>query len=569
MSISLYDKEREYKDRVSKKFMVILNYYFEDYFDQNPEEASTLGLKRYDHKIKDYSDEAYAKEIELNKDTKKKLRMVNPYNLSIDEHADFLLLQSRCDRAIFDYENHIDYRTNQPQLYLPTNGIYCLLFRTMKDSDRLRNIALRLNQVPRLIEQAKTNLKNPPRLWTETTISHLKAVKHFFAELSNVEIINNAAKANPGLGNELVEANKICLAALEDYDRFLNVDLIERSAGEFCIGRQAFDFYLSNDHFLEYTSGYLNELGYELFSKTLSDIKVLSLRIDKKKSHEAVISELEAQYAPPEKLMNTYSQLVKRTKAFVIDNDLISFPKEEEVNIIETPDYFRDIIPFAAYYTLGPYEESSIGQFWVTPVTENDPENQRQLLMDGHNLYRLPSVVLHETYPGHHLQFMIAKEALFKDNISTIRRATVSNLFCEGWALYCEQMMGELGYYSDQQKLLMLKQRLWRATRVILDTELHTGRRSYEEAVAFMVAKLNMSEKFARAEVTRYTMNPTQPLTYELGRRLINQIRDKEKIRLREDFSLKQFHDKLLSKGTLPIKIIAELVFNQKVEVLK
>lgn len=568
MVISLCEKKREYKERISKKFMVILNYYFEDYFDQNPEEASSLGLSRHDAQIKDYSNEAYDKELQLNLDTKKKLRMINPYNLSIEEHADFVLLNSRLDAFIYNHENLPQARKNNPMLYLPIDGIYSLLFRTMKESTRLNKIISRLSQVQRLIDQAKQNLDNPPRIWTETTIKQLKYVIQFFNKLPEFDVIKNSEKDNAELVNSLKEVNKTCIAALNDYDRFLNVELIEKSHGVFCIGRQALDFYLKNNHFLEHASGYINELGYKLIDKTESDIESFTSHIDKTKKPEEILKEIEDDFIPADKLLNTYKQLVDKTRLFVIDNDLVTFPEGETLDVIETPEYFRDIMPFAAYFTLGVYDESNTGQFWVTPVNEEDKEKELQLLKDGHNINRLPSIVLHESYPGHHLQFKIAKKVLFADGISTMRRVVFNNFFIEGWALYCEQMMGEYGFYSEKQNIMMLKQRLWRDVRIVLDIELHTGRKSFEEAVAFMMNKLNMSESFARAEVTRYTMTPTQPMSYEIGRRLINQLRDKEKIRLRDDFSIKDFHDKLLSKGPLPIKILEELLFNQKVEVL-
>lgn len=569
MTNLLHEKERDYKDRISKKFMVILNYYFEDYFSQNPEEASELGLNRYDNLLKDYSDEAYEKELNLNLEIQKKLKFINPYNLTLDEHADYLLLSSRVNRFIFDHENLPEHRRVRPDHYLPLKGVYTLLFRTMKDADRLTAVTSRLSTVPRLIDQAKKNLKNPPALWTNVTINRLNSVKNFIKNIPDIDIIKQAASNNAALGNGLVDATIKALEALDDYDRFLNVELIEKAHGEFCIGRQAFDFYLTNDHFLTYTSGYLNELGYELFSKTISDLNALAIQIDKNKSFESLVMELESHYTPAEKLLETYKQTTNRTKEFVIDNQVVSLPENETIKVIETPNYFREIIPFAAYHCLGPYEPSNTGHFWVTPVTEEDEEKKRQLLMDGHNLYRIPVTVLHEAYPGHHLQLMTAKKVLFGDDISTMRRATHNTIFIEGWAMYCEQMMSELAFFSDQQKLLMLKNRLWRAARVIIDTELHTGRRSFDESIAFLVNKLNMSEKHARAEVIRYTLTPTQPLSYELGRRLINQLRDKEKIKLRENFSLKEFHDKLLSKGSLPVKLIEELTFHQKIEVMR
>ena len=568
MSSLIFEKERELKDRISKKFMVVLNYYFEDYFAHNPEEASTLGLNRHDRELKNYSDEAYEKEVQFNKDVRKKLKFINPYNLTLEEHLDYILLQSRTERFLYDHENLPQHRKHCPQLYLPIGAIYPLLLRTMKDTDRINAIVSRLSLVPRLINQAKANLDNPPKIWTQNTIDRLKSVKDFFKNLPNIDVVKKAAESTPDITDKLLNANNACLKALEEYDRFLNVELMERSNGEFCIGRQAFDFYLKNDHFLDYTSGYLNELGYELINKASGDISGMAAQIDKDKPEAELIKEIEEDYVPADKLIETYTQLTERTKNFVIDNDIVTLPKEEELNVIPTPEYFRSIIPFAAYYTLGPYEESNIGQFWVTPVTEQDEAKRTQMLKDGHNLHRLPSIVLHESYPGHHVQIMREKEVVFGDEISTMRRATHNSLLLEGWALYCEQMMGELGFYSDKQKLMMHKQKLWRSARVVLDIELHTGRKSFDEAVLFMVTKLGMSEEFARAEVTRYTMSPTYQLSYEIGRRLINQIRDKEKIKLGNDFSLKQFHDKLLSKGSLPIKLIEESIFNQKVEVL-
>lgn len=568
MSISLYEKERQVKERISKKFMVALNYYFEDYFPQNPEEASWLGINYHDKKTKDYSDAAYEKEIEFNRETKKRLRMINPYYLTLEEHADLILLKSRLEKALFWHENLPQERKNNPLVYIPIKGIQCMLFRTMKPDERLASITARLKAAPILVEQAKQNLINPPEIWTETAISQLKSVKKFFEQLPDAGIIKESAKDFPESGNKLVEANKICLAALEEYEKYLSVELIEKSHGEYCIGRQAFDFLLTNNHFLEHTSGYLNELGYELMKKAQSDMEALSVRIDKNKSLEQLFEEIESIIPAPDKLLDTYKSLSESTLNFVKDNDIVSFVEDEELQIVETPEYFRDIMPFAAYFCLGPYDKKNVGQFWVTPVIETDENIVQELLKNGHCINKLPAIILHEGYPGHHHQLMYSKQNLFKDKVSSMRRATFNTMFIEGWALYCEQMMAEKGFFNEQQELLMLKQRLWRAARVVIDVELHTGRMSFEEAVGFMVSKLNMSDKFARAEVTRYTMSPTQPLSYEIGRRLINQIRDKEKSKLGSNFSLKQFHDKLLSKGAIPLKLIDELEFSQKVEVL-
>lgn len=569
MIFSIHDKPREHKTDVSKKFMVVLNYYFEDYFEYNPEFASTLGIKYHDKLLKDYSDKAYEKEIDLNKNTQRKLKLINPYNLTEEEHVDYLLLKILIEKTLFEHENLPQKRHTLPQLYFPTEGIYALFMKTLTERERLEALLGRLSSIPRLVNQAKENLQNPPRLWTDTAIEQMPGIIQFISHIPEMDCVKNPPEKLKEMAGHVVKANEEAVAALEDLHRYFQVELVEKSHGEFCIGRQALDFLLAHEHFIEYTSGYLNELGYDLMAKAESDMKALAARIDKTKTFETIIAEMETEIPEKENLLAAYQDQVEKTRQFVIENDIMTLPDGEELTVIDTPKYFRSIIPLAAYYALGPYEELRKGEFWVTPIEEDDPEKARQQLMRGHNLNLIPSISLHEGYPGHHAQLMTAKKAILEDRASAVRSIYHNTMFIEGWALYCEQLMGELGYYTEKEEMMMLKNRYWRAARVVIDVELHTGRMSYDEAVAFLVNKVGMPEKFAKNEVTRYTMSPTQPLSYEIGRRLINQLRDKQKSKLGSSFNLKEFHDTLLSKASLPVKVIEELAFSQSVEVAK
>ena len=163
---------------------------------------------------------------------------------------------------------------------------------------------------------------------------------------------------------------------------------------------------------------------------------------------------------------------------------------------------------------------------------------------------------VHEAYPGHHLQLSFAAK-----NTSKIRKAYDAAIFSEGWALYSEELMAELGYYTPEERLMQLEWTLVRAARIVLDVGLHTKGMSFDEAVRFLTDKVHLEHELAVSEVKRYTMTPTQPLAYLTGRQAIFGLRERYKSREKEKFSLKRFHAELLTRGTIPPGLLARELF--------
>jgi uncharacterized protein (DUF885 family) len=185
-------------------------------------------------------------------------------------------------------------------------------------------------------------------------------------------------------------------------------------------------------------------------------------------------------------------------------------------------------------------------------VDENIPAAQQEEILRGHSFYGIPVTALHEGYPGHHLQLVHANYLKNK-----LRRILNTNVFIEGWALYCEEMMYDAGFYSDpRSRLLQLKDQLWRACRVIIDVQLHTKQMTYEEAVNLLVDCAKLQKVHAEKEVTRYTFSPTQPMSYLVGKRQIIELKEDYQKNTGEQFDLKKFHDRLLSFGSIPVCLI-------------
>jgi uncharacterized protein (DUF885 family) len=170
---------------------------------------------------------------------------------------------------------------------------------------------------------------------------------------------------------------------------------------------------------------------------------------------------------------------------------------------------------------------------------------------------------VHEAWPGHHLQFVTAN--LNETARSLPRLLNPSATLYEGWALYCEQMMLEEGFSpSPEQEFIMLKDRLWRALRIMLDVELHCRELSIEDATQRMVDELGMHPQQAVADLMWYTRSPGIPMGYATGWELINALRDRQKATMGESFSLKDFHDALLSGGSMALSLVIRRVFGDE-----
>jgi len=139
---------------------------------------------------------------------------------------------------------------------------------------------------------------------------------------------------------------------------------------------------------------------------------------------------------------------------------------------------------------------------------------------------------------------------------SKIRRLFGTPVFAEGWALYCEELMRDQGYLNDSRtRLIQLKDQLWRACRIVIDVRLHSGRMSFDEAVDMLVDVARLERTNAVAEVSRYSQTPTQPMSYLIGKIEIENLLEEYKKRFPE-ITLKEFHDQVLSYGTIPVALI-------------
>jgi Uncharacterized protein conserved in bacteria len=219
--------------------------------------------------------------------------------------------------------------------------------------------------------------------------------------------------------------------------------------------------------------------------------------------------------------------------------------------VVTTPEYLRNVMPFAAYFQPAKFDADRRGIYIVTPSVDGEPHAMRE-----HNWASISNTSIHEAYPGHHLQLSAAVE-----HSSLTRLLTDAPEFVEGWGMYSEQMMREQGFdATPQHRVIMYTDAIWRSCRIILDVRLHRGQISVPDAIDFLVEQTGFERPNATAEVHRYTHTPTYQLSYLLGKVMLLRLRDDERRRLGSDFSLKGFHDALLFSGSIPVSFHRRLL---------
>lgn len=519
--------------------------HFKKYFELHPTDAIYYGIDGYDHLLNDYSDETYQAEKAFVEESLSALQQISPAKLSQDESIDHALLEGKL--AIQKYEHaKEDYRLKWPDTYSPVDAIYILTVRAT--NDLAGNLLSRLNHAPGLIQQGIANLSragaNPPKLWTEMALEGAKGSVSFLENLPNHPKVKAAVKDTAALRAAVDKAK----SAINDFAAFIEQDLLARSQGVYAVGAEHYNLLLEKKHFLTFDAETLLALGENLFAETKRELESLAVELTPGAGVEVAARRIQEHHPAIDQVLVVYQKAMEAARNFVKEKDLVSFPPKEELHVVHTPEFRRHEIPFAAYLSPSPKDPDQVGYYYVTPVTDND-------LLREHNWVGLENTSVHESYPGHHLQFSVANSI---PEASTLPRLmNESSVFYEGWALYCEQLMQEQGFLkSKEHRFVMLKDRLWRALRIIIDVKTQTGRMSYDEAADLMVRELHFPREQACGDLNWYSQSPSVPMGYALGWTIINRLRGQEQTRLGDKFNLREFHDKLLSAGSISLPLV-------------
>jgi len=377
------------------------------------------------------------------------------------------------------------------------------------------------------------------RAWQQLEIESAADLPSFFGE-----IIKASADRPEADRRRIASAADVARAAIAEYGAWLRESLAS-GTDDWALGRETYDELVELRAFDGLDADAILEIGEDqLETNKAARIRAAS-EIDDHATEAEVIDRLKSDHpATFEEALDAYRDVMVRARRYLIDRDIVTVPPDERIEVIETPEYLRNVIPFAAYFSPPKFDRRPKGIYIVTPSVGHDPNAMRE-----HNFSSISNTSIHEAYPGHHLQLSVAN-----GHPSLTRLLTDAPEFVEGWGMYSEQMMREQGFDAAANfRLNLHTDAIWRACRIILDVRMHRGEIEIEDAIRFLVEQTSFEEANARAEVRRYTYTPTYQLSYLLGKVLLLGLRADEQRRLGDAFSLRDFHDTLLRNGSLPI----------------
>ena len=515
----------------------------------NPVLGTALGLHEDDDLLGDGSRDAVIGELAAEREHLTRIEALDPAGLSTAVRFERDLEIHNLRRVIFDTDVLRLWERRSLALDTVGDALFLLFARDHAPlAERLAAIAGRLEAVGTFLEEAKTRATVPQvRRWQELELESAADMPVFIDEI--------VAAGRTVLGSvelrRLERAAETARIAIELYGTWLEGTL-PAGADDWAIGRERHDAMVALRAFDGLEADAILELGWERL-RVERDARVAAAReIDPSVDEATVVDRIKSdQPAGFEAALDAYRDAMARSRRFLIEHDLVTVPDDERIDVIATPEYLRNVVPFAAYFEPAAFDAGPKGIYVVTPSVDGDPNAMRE-----HNFSSISNTSIHEAYPGHHLQLDTARR-----HPSLTRMLADAPEFVEGWGMYSELMMREQGFDAEPKyRLAMHTDAIWRACRVILDVRMHRGELTVEEATDFLVEQTSFERPNAYAEIQWYTYKPTYPLSYLLGRTLLLSLRTDEQRRMGERFSLKGFHDTLLRNGSLPISFHRRLL---------
>ncbi len=533
--------------------------YFQECFQTNPNWATETGVHDFDGQLPDFCLGAIQKRSLSLKSYLRRFQAISPCRLDSFCQSDRELIIAHIRAALLELEEIQNWRRN-PDLYssLVGESIFGLIKRDFAPlPERLRSVISRENQIPALLAQARNNLSDPPRVFTEVALEQLPGTVAFF---ENSVRQTFASVGDPQLQAEFASANKTAAEELRAYGLFLKNDLLPRSNGQFALGPEKFQKKLLFEEMVGEPLDSLLRKGYAELSRLQNQFREQAGKIAPDKPASEVFASVAADHPQPGELIASVQAVLSQIRDLCSRGGIVTIPAEDDLKVEETPPFMR-ALSFASMDTPGPLETKATEAYYNVTLPESSwTSTKTEEHMRSFCRGDLLNTSVHEAYPGHYVQGLWMRLAPSKT-----RKLLGCDSNSEGWAHYCEEMMTEqgLGAGDPSLKLVQLHDALLRACRYIVGIEMHTRNMSLEDATKFFIEQGYQERANAEREARRGTMDPTY-LVYTLGKMQILALRDDYKKARGDSFSLKEFHNNFLAQGCPPVRIVRQALLGNK-----
>ncbi len=516
-----------------------------------PVASSDAGLHTWDNKLTDYSPVAIAARRQHVRSLLAQVNAMPTANRNKDDRIDWLLFRSQVEGVAF-FDRVMDFEHSDPQTYVNecSNAIFSLL---KKEYDTPRNRALsataRLKAMPAMIEQGKRNLTKPVKLYAQLAIDSARSIDSLFKDSMMTAL---AKDLPPAERNDLVAASDAAIKSIHAY-----ADWLEKRSGTMPafapMGETNYNYLLKHVYLLPLDAKQIEMLG----QAELARYRGLESMLPDPSLANPDPSRAKTIPKDQDDFLKAYESREAEMIGFLKENHLVTLPAYlGRFEIRQLPEAFKPTSPGGFMNAPGVYDRDDSGFYFIPTYNPKSSNFYIRAAIED------PRPILgHEGIPGHFLQLSIANHLPVE-----IRRQHGDGIFVEGWALYTEEMLMRTGLYpvnsASQGQVLRLSR--YRAARIGVDVNLHTGRWTFEQAVKYFMEAGGLDREAAEGEAAGAAASPTQKIYYMTGKWQIMRLLGKYRDQKGKDFRLGQFHDDLIKNGSLPLSIVEWILLDDR-----
>jgi uncharacterized protein (DUF885 family) len=551
--------------------------YVAEFPELHPVSATQLGDHRFDGEVDEVSQPHRQKEAAFCQRYLDRLEKLSRDELSRDRQVDAELLRQQLRSTLWHLNELQEWAWN-PLFYTALTGdaVYGLVARDFApQAERLANVAKRLEQFPRVLSQVRETLEpaRVPKIHAETAVKQNRGVLSIIEQ----EVEPLASKLGRADRERLKQAIETARAAVEEHQRWLEMDLLPSAAGEARLGRKKFDEKLAFTLNSRLSRDDIRQRAKKELRRVREQMWVIAREVYQRRNpytkfpekpgdeyKQAIIrAALEVAYADrpaPDRIVETAREALARCTEFVREKDLVTVP-DDPIEIIVMPE-FRRGVSLAYCDSPGPLDVGQKTFYAVAPLPSDWTEAQVTSFLREYNLRSIYDLTVHEAMPGHFLQLAIANRYP-----STLRAVLSSGVFIEGWAVYTEQLMADEGLLDADplMRLIALKWYLRSIANAFIDQAIHVDDMQREEAMRVMIEDTFQEEREAAAKWVRAQLTSTQLSTYFVGYQEHRDLRDEAKKAWGSDFTLKRYHDGVISFGSPPVQFARALLLDLEI----
>ena len=550
----------------SKALSALFAEIWQDRLQHSPEFASSIGDKRWNDQLTDYSVSAYNDRLARGRDYLIRLSAIDTTGLSDQEQlSKDLMARELADEqeaaAFKPWEMPVDQfnglHSELPQL------VSILSFDSVKDYD---DYIARLKKIPTAFQQISDNMMTgiddhrvPPKYLLEKVLVQVNAIAQQkpedtpFARPLKKFPANISAADQERIKAELLDAvQKQVLPAYTRFARFLQGQYIPAGRTEYGVwslpdGDKYYAFRVRQSTTTDLTPDQIHQIGLDEVKRNEAEMLVIAQKLGFKD-----IASLRASIAANPKLhAQTKDQLLDQYRHYIDQMkvklpDLVGRLPQAPLTVEAVPAFIeKDQAP--AYYQHGTPDGKRPGTVYVNTYD-----------FEHRSLANVESIAYHEGLPGHHLQISISQELT---GLPEFRKYMHYTAYTEGWGLYAERLGKDVGFYQDPYSDYgRLEADIFRAIRLVVDTGVHSKHWTRDQMVEFFKAHSGLDDATINAEVDRYIAWPAQALGYKMGQLKILELRARAQKELGNKFDLRAFHDQVLDSGALPLDVLEERI---------